>query len=263
MSKKTYKTPGVYIEEVSAFPNSVGAVETSIPVFIGYTPRAEHNGNDCTFVPTQITSFLEFQSIFCFPDGPEPVQQYSPQYYLVRQNSKPTSGDFVLIGGDYYSILPDAYSIYYMYNSVKLFYQNGGGKAYIVSVGGYGKASGAPVAIGAPLVNPNVQLSDLLKGLETLKNEKSVTMYICPEATLLSIAENGTLMQAMLLQNNEMQTAISIFDVIGGNRENPLGNTVDIEAFRNHTGTTGLSYGAAYYPFVGTTIMGEARFKLH
>src|SRR5690606_26811129 len=73
----------------------------------------------------------------------------------------------------------------------------------------------------------------------------------------LSSAENGTLMQNMLLQNNEMQTAISIFDVIGGNRENPSGNNVDIETFRNNTGTTGLNYGAAYYPFLGTTIMGN------
>jgi len=257
MSKKTYKAPGVYIEEISAFPNSVAQVETAIPAFIGYTPRAEHNGNDCSFVPTKISSFTEFERIFCFPDDPEPVQQYSPQYYLVRQNSKPRTGDFLLIEGDYYSIFPDAYSIYYMYNSVKLFYQNGGGKAYIVSVGGYGKVSGAALDIGEPLVNPNVHLADLLKGLAALKNEEEITMYICPEATLLSVAENGTLMQQMLLQNSEMQTAISIFDVIGGNRENPLGNTVDIEAFRNHTGTTGLSYGTVYYPFVGTTIMGE------
>ncbi len=257
MSKKTYKTPGVYIEEVSAFPNSVAQVETAIPAFIGYTPRAEHNGNDCAFVSTKVQSFIEFERIFCFPDDAEPVQQYSPQYYLVQQNSKPSTGDFLLIGSKYYSILPDAHSIYYLYNSVKLFYQNGGKEAYIVSVGGYGKTSGAPLYLGAPLINPNVQLADLLKGLATLKNEEGITMYICPEATLLSIAENGTLMQQMLLQNSEMQTAISIFDIIGGNRENPLGNDVDIEAFRNHTGTTGLSYGAAYYPFVGTTIMAK------
>ncbi|MCB0465597.1 MAG: phage tail sheath family protein [Aequorivita sp.] len=257
MSKKTYKTPGVYIEEVSAFPNSVVAVETAIPAFIGYTPQANHNGNDCTFVPTKITSFIEFQNIFCFPAGPEPVQQYSPQYYLEQQSSKPNEGDFLLLESNYYSILPDAHTIYYLYNSIKLFYQNGGGDAYIVSVGGYGNASGTPIAVGAPLVNPNVRLADLLKGLEALKKEESVTMYICPEATLLSIAENGTLMQQMLLQNSTMQTAISIFDIIGGNRENPLGNNADIEAFRSHTGTSGLSYGIAYYPFVGTTVMGE------
>ncbi len=254
MSKKVFKTPGVYIEEVSAFPNSIVPVETAIPAFIGYTPRAEHNGNNFTCVPTKVHSFTEFESIFCFPEDLEPVQQYSPQYYLVRQSSQPNTGDFLLIGSEYYSVVPDASTIYYLYNSVKLFYQNGGGEAYIVSVGGYGNTSGAPLQLGTPLINPNVQLADLLKGLATLKNEEEPTMYICPEATLLSIAENGTLMQQMLLQNNEMQTAISIFDVIGGNRENPLGHDLDIEAFRNNTGSTGLSYGVAYYPFVETTL---------
>ncbi len=256
MSKKIYKTPGVYIEEVSALPNSVAQVETAIPAFIGYTPRAVHNENDCTYVPTKVSSFIEFQKIFCFPEVTEPVQQYSPQYYLIRQNSKPNTGDFVLIGSDYYAILPDAHSIYYMYNSVKLFYQNGGAEAYIVSVGGYREASGRHLGLGAALVNPNVQLADLLKGLATLKMQEEPTMYICPEATLLSIAENGSLMQQMLLQNSQMKKSISIFDIIGGNRKNLLGNGVDIEAFRNHTGTTGLAYGAAYYPFVGTTVMG-------
>jgi len=49
-----------------------------------------------------------------------------------------------------------------------------------------------------------------------LKNEEEPTMYICPEATLLSVEKNGTLMEAMLLQCTEIQTAISIFDIIGG-----------------------------------------------
>jgi phage tail sheath protein FI len=37
----TYKTPGVYIEEISIFPPSVAAVETAIPAFIGFTEQAE------------------------------------------------------------------------------------------------------------------------------------------------------------------------------------------------------------------------------
>ena len=36
----SYKTPGVYIEEISKFPPSVAEVETAIPVFIGYTEKA-------------------------------------------------------------------------------------------------------------------------------------------------------------------------------------------------------------------------------
>ena len=38
------KTPGVYIVEKSAFPNSVVQVATAVPAFIGYTEKAM-NGN--------------------------------------------------------------------------------------------------------------------------------------------------------------------------------------------------------------------------
>ena len=35
----SYKTPGVYINEKNAFPLSAVAVETTVPVFIGYTEK--------------------------------------------------------------------------------------------------------------------------------------------------------------------------------------------------------------------------------
>ena len=34
------KTPGVYVVEKSAFPNSVVQVATAVPAFIGYTQKA-------------------------------------------------------------------------------------------------------------------------------------------------------------------------------------------------------------------------------
>jgi len=88
-----------------------------------------------------------------------------------------------------------------------------------------------------------------------LLNEDEPTMYICPEATLLSVADNGTLMQEMLLQCENKMTAISIFDIIGGRNPDPIMYTNDILTFRNNTGSQGLNYGTAYYPFIGTTIM--------
>ena len=108
---------------------------------------------------------------------------------------------------------------------------------------------------GDQIINPNVQLNDLLRGLALLTKEQEPTMYICPEATLLSVADNSTLMESMLLQSSSMGTSVSIFDIIGGNDPDPIGYMNDISTFRNNTGTTGLNYGAAYYPFIGTTIM--------
>lgn len=258
MIESNIKTPGVYINELNAFPNSVVAVATAVPAFIGYTPQAVYEGKSYLNVPQKISSFAEFQAIYCFPDPPPPAapsKQYSPEYYLVQQKAQPTKGDYLLINGAYYSVLPDPNTVYYMYNSIKLFYANGGGDAYIVSVGSYGPPSNTPANPGDRIVNPNVQLSDLTRGLGYLLNEEEPTMYICPEATLLSLDNNASLMQAMLLQCSNMQTAVSLFDIIGGDSPDPIMYMNDITAFRNGTGSIGLNYGAAYYPFIGTTVM--------
>ena len=258
MNLSTISSPGVYIQELNAFSNSVVPVATAVPAFIGYTPQALYEGKSYANVAQKITSFAEFQAIYCYPDPSPPAppaKQYSPQYYLVQQKSKPVDNDYMLINGAYYSIVPDPNTIYYLYNSIRLFYQNGGGDAYIVSVGTYGPPSLKPANSGDQIVNSNVLLNDLMGGLTLLLNEEEPTMYICPEATLLSVADNGTLMQEMLLQCTEMQTAISVFDIIGGRNPDPIMYTNDILTFRNNTGVQGLNYGTAYYPFIGTTIM--------
>ncbi|MHA7100679.1 phage tail sheath family protein [Roseivirga pacifica] len=258
MNSKNIQMPGVYINEKEAFGNAVVPVATAVPAFIGYTPQAEYEGESYVFKPQKITSFQEFQAIYCLPNPPAPaapVQQYSPQYYFVKQKLQPEKGDYILFNGAFYSIVPDPNTIYYLYNSIRLFYANGGGDAYIVSTGTYGTPSGKSMTPGDQIVNPNVQLADLTKGLRLLKNEDEPTMYICPEATLLSLDDNSTLMQEMLLQNSEMGTAISIFDIIGGRAPDPIMYTEDIANFRNNVGTQGLSYGTTYYPFIGTTIM--------
>lgn len=258
MVTSNIKTPGVYIDEINAFPNSVAPVATAVPAFIGYTPAAEYEGKSYFNRVQKVTSFAEFQAIYMNPNPvppADPASQYNPEYYLVEQKEEPDKGDYLLLNGTYYSIVPDPNTIYYLYNSIRLFYQNGGGDAYIVSVGIYGPESGKPGDVGAQIVNPNVQLADLQRGLGLLKNEQEPTMYICPEATLLSVDNNATLMQSMLLQAEDMQTTVCLFDIIGGNAPDPIMYTNDIQTFRNSTGSNGLKYGVAYYPFIGTTVM--------
>ncbi|NAT15865.1 phage tail protein [Pseudomonas syringae pv. actinidifoliorum] len=254
-----YSTPGVYINEVNGFANSDVPIATAVPAFIGYTPRADYQGKSYYDKPQKISSFAEFQAFFMLSDLPppaDPARQYSPHYYLVQQSCLPTSGQYLMLNNQYYSVLPDPSTIYYLYNSVRLFYLNGGGDAYIVAVGPYGPPGKKPATDpSAPVVNPNVQLADLQRGLALLQNEQEPTMYICPEATLLSVADNGALMQSMLLQADEMGTALCIFDIIGGANPDPVSYTRDIQTFRDSVGNTGLKYGTSYYPFVGTTVM--------
>lgn len=255
----TYKTPGVYIEKVSALPSSVVAVPTAVPAFIGYTPKAEHLGKSVYFKPQRINSFEEFKTIFLLNDSAptaDSAKQYNPSYYVVPQSANSSAPNCVDISGVTYAILPDPSTIYYLYNGVRLFYQNGGGAAYIVSVGAYGPAQKKPIANPLKQVaNRNVKLANLKKGLAALKREQEPTLYICPDATLLSVASNKTLMQSMLQQAEAMQTAFCIFDVIGGDKPNAITYTTDIQTFRNNVGANSLRYGACYYPFVCTNIM--------
>ncbi len=242
------------------------AVATALPVFFGYTPRADNNGTSLYNQPVHIRSLADYLAFFALPNPPAPadtVQQYSPQYYLVAQGTAPGVGPNLLINGTDYAVLPDPGTIYYLYNSIRLFYENGGGDAWVVAVGPYGTPSGSPLAdAGAPLFNPNVKLADLLNALALLKTLPEPTIYVCPDATLLSAADNATLTQAMLLQLDLQQSAICLLDVINGNQPDPRQFMQDIEAFRSGAGTMGLKNGVCYYPFLGTTIMqaGEIDF---
>ena len=258
---KTIKTPGVYINEVNAFPNSVQEVPTAIPAFIGYTSRTEYEGKSYLNKPVKIYSMMDFLTFFGYAD--QNATQHKPMYYVSELEKEAENGQSHYIQGKDYAIEPDPATIYYLYNSIQLFYQNGGGEAYIVSVGSYGKPSGKAKALGVSLENPNVKLSELLNGLSALQKEPEVTMYVVPEATLLNKVDNSTLMQTMLKQNMEVRTAVSILDVKGGEAPDPKLYTEDIESFRTAVGSNGLSYGAVYYPFLITTVTAENQVSYH
>ncbi|MEL6560033.1 MAG: phage tail sheath C-terminal domain-containing protein [Bacteroidota bacterium] len=252
-------TPGVYIDEINAFPNSVVEVATAVPAFIGYTPQATYEGQSYIMKPTKVTSMQEFNAIFAFPTPSTPgaaaPKQYSPSYYIVKQKAAPEKGDYYTVNGDIYTIEPDPNTIYYLYNSVQLYFANGGGEAYIVSLGSYGAGSGAGKDPGALIQNANLSVKDMQTGLQALKKFPDVTMYIVPEATLLTSGDNLTIMQDMLAQAGAMQTAMTIFDIIGGQDPDPISWPDDITNFRNSTGNNDLKYGSAYYPFLNTTIV--------
>lgn len=58
------KTPGVYIVEKSAFPNSIVEVATAVPAFIGYTEKAENSDTSLLNKPWRITSIAEFHAYY-------------------------------------------------------------------------------------------------------------------------------------------------------------------------------------------------------
>lgn len=209
---KSYKTPGVYVEEIPKLPQSVADVPTAIPGFVGYTEFASSNSDqevsDLLKEPIKIGSLLEYERCF----GKAPKLALSPK------------GDF-----DHK---------YVLYDSIRLFYDNGGGVCYIVSIGNYSQTSFAPEAF--------------MDGLKKLEDIDEVTLLVLPDAaTCLEASDLASVQQAALLQCMTLQDRFAILDV----QEDMAKRNAEevVQKFRDGVGMQGLDYGAAYYPYISTT----------
>jgi phage tail sheath protein FI len=256
---KSPKYPGVYIKEENAFPDSVVAVATAVPAFIGYTQRAEHKGKSCLHEAVRISSFRDFLTFFgaltAAGEAAPGREQYTPVYIPVI--SAKGSGE-ISLAGKAYDLLPDPDTIFYLYNSLRLFYLNGGADCYVVSVGLIGDPAGKPLAAAAPLVNPSVKYDDLRRGLDVIAKEAEPTMIVVPDALLLPKDEYGTLLCDILSQCGELGSRVGLLDIYHGEAPDPGKYEIDLADFRERVGTENLSYGAAYYPFLKTTVLDDS-----
>lgn len=218
----TYKTPGVYVEEISLFPPSVAQVETAVPAFIGYTEKAFRNGESLLKKPTLIYSLSEYEAWF----GAGPNVSYN--VYL-------DTNDVVT------EVKQSA--TFYLYESLRMFYENGGGKCYIISVGGYGGAA---------------NIADLKGGLAPLEKEDEPTLIVCPDAAL---TDDGLydFQQAALLQCARLGDRFTICDLKKTDDINSLQNRVS--DFRNKIGINNLKYGAAYAPYILSSLPKTIRYR--
>jgi len=219
---KQYATPGVYIEEKSAFSNSVVAVATAVPAFIGYTAKAKAGKRDLTNTPLRITSLVEYLTFF----GGAPKTTFS-----VDAN-----------GG----LSVDASSQYYMYRSLQLYFANGGGAAYIVSVGGYGNGVKAAEIIGAETGG----------GIQTLLKETEPTLVVVPDAVLLGAGDCASVQQAMLKHcGADTRSRFAILDVHNGFKARTLLDDDVVTAARGAYGNNFVDFGASYYPWLNATVV--------
>lgn len=235
----SYKTPGVYVEEIAKFPPSVAPVETAIPAFIGYTQKALATvADDLILKPTRISSLAEYELYFGLA---QPEEKITVAITATTANGVVTDGTPIatLVEGDR--------SKHILYYALQLYFANGGGPCYIVSVGRY------KGTFGAALVE-----AELEKGLTAIEKEDEPTLIVIPEATSLSIADFKTLSDASLAQAAKLQDRFVILDVHGGAQSmaNPAANLLTgIGNFRsNGVGANNLKYGAAYAPNLETTL---------
>src|SRR4249919_2072815 len=131
MMPTTYKTPGVYIEEIPKFPPSVAGVDTAIPAFIGYTEKAtDEVADDLHLKPKRIESLVEYEQYFGGPQNETGIT------VTIDETTVPVVGKPVGITAT--AALAEAdRSKHIMYYALQLFYANGGKSCFVVSIGGY------------------------------------------------------------------------------------------------------------------------------
>jgi len=219
----TYKTPDVYVEEIPTLPRSVAEVETAVPAFIGYTERVTYNSQNLTLVPTVVRSLLELEAMF----GAGPVTNVTSLKLDTALN----------VAGATFN------NNYYMFESLRLFFKNGGGRAYIVSVGTY-RTDGL------------VRGQDLDAGLSAVRRVDEPTLLLSPDAVSLSGTGLYDLQQSMLQQCAELQDRFSIFDL-----QERDGWQAGVNEFRTRIGVNNLTYGAAYTPWLESSLPRDISYR--
>lgn len=266
----TMKTPGVYIVEKDAFPNSVVEVATAVPAFVGYTKFAKKGQKEIYNQPIRISSMAEYETFFggAYKDkfilskpGSAAATQASTsgsggsgrsrsQANAAQPEENATaaetpaaepSGNVITINDTKFVLARSAHSPrFLMYRSMQIFFKNGGGVCYVVSVGNY---------------DATLAGKALTDGIATLIKEQEPTMLVVPEAISLdSLSACAGVQNEMVMHcGTVMKNRIAILDVFEGNKTDQDNDC--IKNFRSSVTADNLDFASAYYPWIKTSLV--------
>ncbi len=223
----TLRTPGVYVEEISKFPPSVAQVETAIPAFIGYTEKAEKDNEILVGEPTRITSLLEYVTYF--------GEAEKETGFTATVNEDGDGNKTIVTNSDTVTT-----SKFLMYYAMQMYFANGGGPCWIVSVGLYNPAG--------------PDFAELDGGLTKLEKEDEPTLIIFPDAKSLSSDSHFySLYNNALTQCKNLQDRFTIIDTYSNVADVEMN---DPEGVRNRISSDAeeKKYGAAYFPYLKTIL---------
>lgn len=230
---RSMKTPGVYIVEKQNFQNSITEEPTAIPAFVGYTEFASTGKESLTGKPHRISSMAEYTKYF----GGANTHRFTLAF---DTNTKKNDTDFFIDVNEKNTLAfkvqkPD--NLYTLYYHLTMFFANGGEPCYIVSVGNYQDIPDAET---------------LCNGITCLDKEPEHTLLVIPEAANLKDEGCMKVQTAMLKHCGEnAKKRFAIFDI-------PQSDNNGIQYFRNNIGSEYLSFGAAYYPYLETSVLRDS-----
>jgi len=222
-----YKTPGVYIEEIPKLPPSVAQVETAIPVFIGYTQIAEdERKNSLRNEPKRITSLLEYKRFF---GDPVPETEL-----LVLIKEQPSAATIIQASiGDR--------AKYIMHYALQMFFANGGGPCWIVSVNDYSTGI--------------VSFAQLKAGLDATEKVDEITLIVYPDGQGLdNFPDFYNLFGESMDLCEKLKDRFTVMDIWQDPTQPDL--LANIQTMRDNTSAVEntVKYGATYFPNLETIL---------
>ncbi len=229
------------MDEIARLPSSVAEAETALPAFIGYTEKATNRDTvDLRLKPTKVLSLVEYERTFGYADSGDHI-----------------SIEISTVGGRPQVAVIEPKPKHLMYYSLRTFFANGGGGCYIVSVG--------PYADG-------ISSTALEEGLRQVESVDETTLLVVPEAISLDYAGYQSVVRKMLAQCAQLGDRFAILDLFDGYKNTNEDVAVvpeqsgipQVPAIRKRLVEANrdawpnipslLRYGAAYYPFLKTTL---------
>lgn len=207
------QTPGVYITEKNNLPPSVAGVSTAVPAFIGITEIGQTN-------PVRIKSMFEFENAFGGGFTPNYTQSTTPDAKVVPNKR------------------------FFIYDSLDLYFRNGGGPCYVISAGIYQNTDQFNIA------------SLLTTALDKVDSKDEVTLVTMPDmhfqfdagvgilGTLAGNGEYSALASGLITKCATLQDKFAILDYL-----QPKSTPADLRNWISPSGSE-LKYGALYFPWL-------------
>lgn len=217
------KTPGVHVVAENTVPNSLLAAAAGMALFLGYT---EKPGRHTAVGPVLVDSIRHFEQQFGGPHAPQfslHVEQGTLELLPAHRNQ----------------------ARFFLYHGLQSYFDNGGGPAYVQSIGTHADA----IARGK-------RKEDFLDRIDALKNAAGVGLVVAPDATLMGSSEEcHAVWQSLLEHCGVMGNRMALIDVYGGGQPRTRHVEDDIISGSRHGLRASLygnflGFGAAYYPWL-------------
>ncbi|MFT5819795.1 MAG: phage tail sheath protein FI [Crocinitomix sp.] len=210
-------TPGVKLVEKSLLPPSIVQVSTAIPVFLGYT-QDHHPATAADAKAVRVSSLKDYEDIF----GKGHAYAFA----------------YTQTGSTFTVTKPDM--DFFLYESIRLYFMNGGGACYIISLGD---------------TSTNPSSTDFQAGLDLIDKLDEPTLISFPEAVYLDHVQYGVVASKAMNICGELKDKFTLVDSPSdlNLKDFDANSLVGLAAFRG-TLAGKASYGAVYYPSLETTI---------